>query len=129
MDKVFTELSIVVNAVRVKAASEGEEDQLETAHMVLFGAPDTVRTLKTLISSHAHLVQQVEQGLLTASEAEECVSSEFNPVRAGFHDNHTTWTRDVLNLGVRPDRLIAKVKLPSLRGSVLFSLQGVCWQY
>ena len=30
-------------------------------------------------------------------------------VRAGFHGGADVWTRDVLNLGVRPDKLIAKV--------------------
>ncbi len=32
-------------------------------------------------------------------------------VRAGFHGGEDVWTRDVLNLGVRPDKLIAKVRL------------------
>ena len=32
-------------------------------------------------------------------------------VRAGFHGGEDVWTRDVLNLGVRPDRLIAKVRM------------------
>ena len=52
---------------------------------------------------------QVHEGLLTAEEADECISIEFNPVRAGFHGSHDVWTRDVLNLGVKPDKLIAKV--------------------
>ena len=52
---------------------------------------------------------QVEEGLLTREEAEECIGIEFNPVRAGFHGGQDVWTRDVLNLGVRPDRAIAKV--------------------
>ena len=47
---------------------------------------------------------------MTAEEAEECVSSEFNPVRAGFHGSEDVWTTDVLNLGVRPDRIIAKAR-------------------
>lgn len=52
---------------------------------------------------------QVEEGLLTGEEAEECLGIEFNPVRAGFHGGQDVWTRDVLNLGVRPDKAIAKV--------------------
>ena len=48
--------------------------------------------------------------MATAEEAEECISSEFNPVRAGFRGSPDVWTRDVLNLGVRPDRIIAKVR-------------------
>ncbi len=53
---------------------------------------------------------QVHEGLLTTEEAEGCISIEFNPVRAGFHGSQEVWTRDVLNLGVKPDKLIAKVK-------------------
>lgn len=52
---------------------------------------------------------QVQEGLLTREEAEECIGIEFNPVRAGFHGGQDVWTRDVLNLGVRPDKAIAKV--------------------
>ncbi len=53
---------------------------------------------------------QVGEGLLTREEAEECIGIEFNPVRAGFHGGQDVWTRDVLNLGVRPDKAIAKVQ-------------------
>ncbi len=49
-------------------------------------------------------------GVATAEEAEECISSEFNPVRAGFRGSPDVWTRDVLNLGVRPDKIIAKAR-------------------
>ena len=53
---------------------------------------------------------QVHENLLTNEEVEECISIEFNPVRAGFHgSSQEVWTRDVLNLGVKPDMLIAKV--------------------
>lgn len=50
---------------------------------------------------------------MTTEEAEECIGIEFNPVRAGFHGGQDVWTRDVLNLGVRPDKAIAKVLLRS----------------
>ena len=53
---------------------------------------------------------QVDSGVATAEEAEECISSEFNPVRAGFLGSADVWTRDVLNLGVRPDCIIAKAR-------------------
>ena len=52
---------------------------------------------------------QVECGLLSEPDAEECIGVEFNPVRAGFAGGADVWTRDVLNLGVRPDRIIATV--------------------
>ena len=55
------------------------------------------------------VAMQVEEGVLTREEAEECIGIEFNPVRAGFHGGQDVWTRDVLNLGVRPDKAIAKV--------------------
>ena len=41
-----------------------------------------------------------------------CITSRFNPIRAGFHGYADVWTRDVLNLGVRPDILIDKVRAP-----------------
>lgn len=59
--------------------------------------------------SRKELAELVEQGLLTASDADECVASEFNPVRAGFYGGRDVWTENVLNIGVRPDRIIAKV--------------------
>ena len=52
---------------------------------------------------------QIEQGLLDPEEAEECIASEFNPVRAGFYGAKDVWTRNVLNLGIRPDKIIGKV--------------------
>lgn len=63
----------------------------------------------------------MHEELLTTEEANECISIEFNPVRAGFHGSHDhdVWTQDVLNLGVKPDKLIAKVL-------VLYFSQGCC---
>jgi hypothetical protein len=55
------------------------------------------------------LVSQVELGVFTQEEVEESITSEFNPVRARFHGSPDVWTRDVLNLGVRPDRLVERV--------------------
>lgn len=57
---------------------------------------------------------QVHQGILDAADAEACIGTEFNPVRAGFHENHVVWTRDVLNVGVRPDWLIERVGISCL---------------
>ena len=64
---------------------------------------------------------QVEEGLVSKSDAEECVTSEFNPVRAGFYGGTDVWTRDVLNLGVRPDKIIEKV-------SQIHGMSSVCYQ-
>jgi lycopene cyclase CruP len=55
-------------------------------------------------------VAQVECGVVSETEAEACIGIEFNPVRAGFAGGRDVWTRDVLNLGVRPDRIIATVR-------------------
>ncbi|KAK9803372.1 hypothetical protein WJX72_000257 [[Myrmecia] bisecta] len=60
--------------------------------------------------SRKELQEVVEAGVLTEQEAEECIGKEFNPVRAGFRGGEDVWTRDILNLGVRPDKLIAKVR-------------------
>ena len=53
---------------------------------------------------------QAEQGILDEAAIDECVTSRFNPIRAGFHGHADVWTRDVLNLGVRPDLLIDKAR-------------------
>lgn len=64
--------------------------------------------------SRKEVGELIEQGLLTKEEVEECITSEFNPVRAGFYGGVDVWTRDVLNIGIRPDRIIAKVSPPFL---------------
>ena len=61
---------------------------------------------------------QVDEGILGEDEVEECIGAEFNPVRAGFAGGEDVWTRDVLNLGVRPDKLIAKVHAKHMRGAL-----------
>ncbi len=52
----------------------------------------------------------VDHGLLTAEELEEVLVSEFNPVRMGFRGISEITTRDVLNCGVSPERLLDIVK-------------------
>ena len=59
---------------------------------------------------------QIDQDILEEKEMQACITSRFNPIRAGFHGHADVWTRDVLNLGVRPDILIDKV-LPARRES------------
>ena len=56
--------------------------------------------------SRKELEELVAAGALDAADAESCISIEFNPVRAGFHGYSDVWTRDVLNLGVSPERLV-----------------------
>ena len=52
----------------------------------------------------------VDHGLLTPEELEEVLVSEFNPVRMGFRGITEITTRDVLNCGVSPERLLDIVK-------------------
>lgn len=56
--------------------------------------------------SRKELNELAETGVLTAHELQQCTTSEFNPVRVGFKGGAEVWTRDVLNLGVRPDKMI-----------------------
>ena len=54
---------------------------------------------------------QVKTGVLTQEEAEQCVSIEFNPIRAGFDGSEDIWVRDVLNLGFSPVTAVELVRL------------------
>ena len=79
--------------------------------------------------SRRELGELVEQGVLSHEEAEAAVAVEFNPVRAGFHGGSDVWTRDVLNLGVRPAALVdaARRRFEAAGGAVLerAALRGV----
>lgn len=52
----------------------------------------------------------MEEGLLTPSEVEEVVVSEFNPVRVAFEGVAEIVTRDILNCGVSPRKLLEVLK-------------------
>lgn len=76
--------------------------------------------------SRKELKELVELGVLSEQEAEDCVSVEFNPVRIGFHGDPPRggveiMTRDVLNLGVSPARLVeaARRRFEAAGGRVL----------
>jgi lycopene cyclase CruP len=60
--------------------------------------------------SRRELHEFIETGLLTESELESVISSEFNPVRVGFHGGEDIWVEDVLNVGVSPERLLQTLK-------------------
>jgi lycopene cyclase CruP len=53
----------------------------------------------------------VNTGVLTREEAEQCISIEFNPIRAGFDGSEDIWVRDVLNLGFSPVTAVELVRL------------------
>ncbi|GIL49897.1 hypothetical protein Vafri_6207 [Volvox africanus] len=83
--------------------------------------------------SRKELLELEHVGVATREELEACVAIEFNPVRVGFAwmpENGgasggtkltEVWTRDVLNLGVRPNALVGlmRQKLEELGGVVL----------
>lgn len=50
---------------------------------------------------------------------DSCINVEFNPVRVSF-GGQAVWTRDVLNLGASPARMVAlmRTKLEAARGQV-----------
>ncbi|GIL77743.1 hypothetical protein Vretimale_6651 [Volvox reticuliferus] len=92
--------------------------------------------------SRKELLELEHVGVATREELEACVAIEFNPVRVGFAwkpdsggsggggSNLTeVWTRDVLNLGVRPNALVGlmRQKLEELGGVVLerTALEGI----
>ncbi|CAL50078.1 unnamed product [Ostreococcus tauri] len=62
--------------------------------------------------SRAELEALVRAGALTAEDADEVTMIEFNPIRCGFHgsEKEDIVTRDVLNCGVSPARLVAKCR-------------------
>ena len=78
--------------------------------------------------SRKELSALLRAGVVTAEELESCVSIEFNPVRVGFKTDTSytgddpklrgfeLYTRDVLNLGLAPDLLIALVRAKFIAG-------------
>ena len=80
--------------------------------------------------SRKELQALVRLQILSNEDIEEIVSIEFNPVRVGFKTDTSQNTKnpgfevyvhDILNLGVKPDRLIElmKSKYESLGGTIL----------
>ncbi|KAI7837968.1 hypothetical protein COHA_008271 [Chlorella ohadii] len=60
--------------------------------------------------SKKEMEELVELGMLSQQDVEDSISIEFNPVRVGFAGGSDLWTRDVLNLGVSPARLVAAAR-------------------
>lgn len=56
--------------------------------------------------SREELHQLVKLGVLTQDDLDDCISIEFNPIRAGFHGYDALWTADVLNVGANPQKLV-----------------------
>ncbi|WP_416667270.1 FAD-dependent oxidoreductase [Egbenema bharatensis] len=72
------------------------------------------------ISRH-ELQTLVELDLLTPSELEQAIATEYNPARIGFHKGVELWVEDVLNIGVDPVFLLdtLKAKFLSADGTLL----------
>ncbi len=72
------------------------------------------------ISRH-ELNNLLELELLTQSELEDIIYTEYNPARISFHQGYELWVKDILNIGVSPKLLIAKIKEKFIRwgGKVL----------
>ena len=72
-------------------------------------------------ASRKEVMELVEAGVLSLEDAEEVIGIEFNPVRCGFPGGEDVWLNDVLNVGVRPDRLIslARARFEAAGGVVL----------
>mmetsp|Transcript_24284 Transcript_24284/g.57884 ORF Transcript_24284/g.57884 Transcript_24284/m.57884 type:complete len:429 (-) Transcript_24284:330-1616(-) len=62
--------------------------------------------------SWKELREVIELGVISEAEAKAAVSIEFNPIRAVFHgaEDKAVWTRDVLNLGVSPAKLVSSAR-------------------
>ncbi len=71
--------------------------------------------------SHHELNCLLELELLSPSELETIIFSEYNPGRVSFYQGYELWVKDVLNVGVSPKTLIAKIKEKFLElGGVIF---------
>eukprot|EP00889_Picochlorum_renovo_P006657 jgi/Picre1/33687/NNA_001166.t1 len=60
--------------------------------------------------SREELYALVDAGVVSKEQADDSITIEFNPIKAGFHGSEDIVTRDVLNLGVSPKMLIDHVR-------------------
>ncbi|BAW97723.1 lycopene cyclase CruP [[Synechococcus] sp. NIES-970] len=60
--------------------------------------------------SRGELEILVDLELLSEAELREAIATEFNPLRIQFHGGDPLWVKNILNIGVSPRRLLAKVK-------------------
>jgi lycopene cyclase CruP len=67
--------------------------------------------------SRKELAVLIELQLLTESELNQVISSEFNPVRVGFSGGEDIWVKDVLNIGVSPEKLLEVLKQKFLQAN------------
>ena len=60
--------------------------------------------------SRSELGVFVELGLLSETELERAIATEYNPARIRFEGGEDIWVRDVLNVGVDPVYLLETLK-------------------
>lgn len=60
--------------------------------------------------SREELYALVDAGVVSKEQADDSITIEFNPIKAGFHGSEDIVTSDVLNLGVSPKILIDHVR-------------------
>jgi lycopene cyclase CruP len=66
--------------------------------------------------SRAELMVLVELELLSEAELAIAIATEYNPARISFPNTPDIWVRDVLNIGVDPVYLLAKLKTKFVEG-------------
>ncbi|MFM1842402.1 MAG: hypothetical protein RLZZ490_1138 [Cyanobacteriota bacterium] len=64
----------------------------------------------------------LDLGLLTSTELETAIATEYNPARIAFKDGIELWVKDVLNVGVDPVYLLEKLKQKFLQAG------GILWE-
>ncbi|MGK7938554.1 MAG: FAD-binding oxidoreductase [Crocosphaera sp.] len=71
--------------------------------------------------SRQELETFVELDLLSISELEQAIATEYNPGRVSFYQGYELWVRDILNIGVDPVFLLEtlKQKFLSAQGTLL----------
>ncbi|MGA1622971.1 MAG: FAD-binding oxidoreductase, partial [Synechocystis sp.] len=77
------------------------------------------------ISRH-ELQTFLDLGLLTQTELETAIATEYNPARIAFKDGIELWVKDVLNVGVDPVYLLETLKQKFLQaGGMLWGNSAV----
>ena len=76
--------------------------------------------------SRKELMEIVQVGILSEAEAEQVVTSDFNPNRCGFEGKGEIWVEDILHLGISPAKLVEIMKARFiLSGGAIFEGKSV----
>jgi hypothetical protein len=75
--------------------------------------------------SRVELAALVREGVMTPAERDAAITAEFNPGRCSFYGSEPVAVRDVLNLGVSPDAVVAAARRAlEAAGGVVFERTG-----